>query len=392
MTTLHVQNLGKSFANSQRPAVHAVSFSLACGDILALVGPSGCGKTTTLRLIAGLERPSAGEISINDRLVASEKRFTPPEKRGVGMVFQDHALFPHLNVFDNVAFGLRGHPPSARREIVREILTLVGLDRLSARYPHALSGGERQRVALARALAPRPVLVLMDEPFSSLDADLRIDVREQVRGILKAMQTTVVFVTHDQEEALFMGDRLAVFQLGQVEQIGTPEEIFHASATRFVAEFMGDSDFLAGRIAPGGVETEVGKLCQDVTLPQATPVEVAIRADDVGFELDSAGNGVIAERFFRGAFNLYRLRLNSGQILHALTEHTQIWPVGARIRARIRAEHSLAVFPLENHCSSEGSSKLPPHVFDFATTAKPTVPGPMCAPITSVLSTMRISP
>ena len=344
MTTLEVRNLIKHFHGSQYSAVNDISFELSDNEILALVGPSGCGKTTTLRLIAGLERPDSGVIRLNQRIVASDSVFIPPEKRGVGMVFQDHALFPHLTVYDNVAFGLRGRSPAEVRTTVGEMLHMVGLLSYSRRYPHELSGGERQRVALARALAPRPVLVLMDEPFSSLDADLRAGVREHVRGILKSMRATVVFVTHDQEEALFMGDCLAVLQKGQLEQIGTPEEIFHESNTRFVAEFMGDSDFLRGRVVAGGIQTEIGLLRQTVDLPVSTPVEIALRGDDIDFEIDGSGNSLVVGRFFRGAFNQYRLRLNSGQILHAFTDHTKILPVGARVQARIIAEHSLTVF------------------------------------------------
>ena len=344
MTTLEVHNLVKRFHGTQQSAVKDISFELTAGEILALVGPSGCGKTTTLRIIAGLERSDSGIVRLNDRVVASETVFVPPEKRGVGMVFQDHALFPHLTVAENIAFGLRGQSPAEIKKTVGEMLHLVGLLPLSKRYPHALSGGERQRVALARALAPRPVLVLMDEPFSSLDADLRMEMREHVRRILKSMQATVVFVTHDQEEALYMGDRLAVLQNGHLEQIGTPQEIFHESNTRFVSEFMGDSDFLMGKVARGGIQTEIGLLSQSVDLPISTTVEIALRADDVDFQKDGSGNSVIVERFFRGAFNLYRLRLDSGQTLHASTDHTQILPVGTRVRAYISAEHPLTIF------------------------------------------------
>jgi iron(III) transport system ATP-binding protein len=348
MITLEVRNLVKQFRGATQSAVDDVSFEMEQGEILALVGPSGCGKTTTLRLIAGLERPDAGTICLNNRLVASESVFVPPERRGVGMVFQDYALFPHLTVYENVAFGLRGKKPAEIRSIVGEMLHMVGLLSFSKRYLHELSGGERQRVALARALAPRPVLVLMDEPFSSLDADLRADVREHVRGILKSMRATVIFVTHEQEEALYMGDRLAVLQKGRLEQIGSPEEIFHNSRTRFVSEFMGDSDFLPGVAVPGGVQTEIGLFRQPVDAPVSSPVEIALRADDVGFYRNGEGNSVIIDRFFRGAFNLYRLRLNSGTVLHAFSEHTKILPVGARVRTVISAEHPLSVFRVEN--------------------------------------------
>lgn len=344
MTTLEVWNIIKKFHGSEHSAVNDISFELHEDEILALVGPSGCGKTTALRLIAGLERLDSGLIRLNDRIVASESVFIPPEQRGVGMVFQDHALFPHMTVFENIAFGLRRKKASDVKTTVGEMLHLVGLLPLSKRYPHELSGGERQRVALARALAPRPVLLLMDEPFSSLDADLRIEMREHVRNILKSMRTTVIFVTHDQEEALFMGDRLAVLQKGQLEQIGTPEEIFHGSNTRFVAEFMGNSDFLKGRVVSGGIQTELGLLKQTVDLSKESPVEIVIRADDIDFEVDGSGNSLIVDRFFRGAFNLYRLRLDSGDILHAATDHTRILPVGTRVRIFIKAEHPLTVF------------------------------------------------
>ncbi|HEY3475345.1 MAG TPA: ABC transporter ATP-binding protein [Anaerolineales bacterium] len=344
MTTLKVHNLAKRFHGTQQSAVNDISFELSAGEILALVGPSGCGKTTTLRIVAGLERPDSGTVLLHDKVVASESVFVPPEKRGVGMVFQDHALFPHLTVSENIAFGLRGKAPEEIRKTVGEMLHLVGLLPLAKRYPHALSGGERQRVALARALAPRPVLVLMDEPFSSLDADLRMEMREHVRRILKSMRATVVFVTHDQDEALYMGDRLAVLNRGHLEQIGTPEEIFHESNTRFVSEFMGDSDFLRGKVAHEGIHTELGLLRQGVDLPVSTLVEIAIRADDVDFQMDGSGNSIIVERFFRGAFNLYRLRLDSGQIVHASTDHTRIYPVGARVRAYVSAEHPLTIF------------------------------------------------
>jgi iron(III) transport system ATP-binding protein len=188
----------------------------------------------------------------------------------------------------------------------------------------------------------------MDEPFSSLDADLRAEVREHVRAILKSMRATVVFVTHEQEEALYMGDRLAVLQMGRLEQIGAPEEIFHASRTRFVAEFMGDSDFLPGRVVQGGIQTEIGLLRQPIDVPPSSPVEVALRGDDVSFYTDGEANSVIQERFFRGAYNLYRLRLDSGTILHAFSDHTRILPNGARVRTVITAGHPLGVFSLRS--------------------------------------------
>lgn len=345
MNTLTVSRLSKRFSALSRPAVSDVTFELQPDEILALVGPSGCGKTTILRLIAGLERPDGGSIHLNGREVAGPSAFVRPEQRGVGMVFQDHALFPHLSVYANVAFGLRGRDRETVRRKVDEMLDLVGLAGLAQRYPHALSGGERQRVALARALAPGPALILLDEPFSSLDADLRLAMREQVREILKSMHATALFVTHDQEEAIYMGDRMAVVQAGRIEQIGAPEEVFHRSQTRFVAEFMGNSDFLSGWITSEGVQTEIGLLPQAVDWPSGSPVEVAVRADDVDFELSGEGSAQIAACHFRGAFNLYRLQLRSGEVVHALKPHTYQAAPGERIRAYVSAGHPLAIFP-----------------------------------------------
>ncbi|OGO33268.1 MAG: ABC transporter [Chloroflexi bacterium RBG_16_54_18] len=344
MTHLEVKNLSKSYNRQEMPAVSDVSFRLAGSEILALVGPSGCGKTTTLRLIAGLEVPDTGTITLGERVLVGRGEFIPAEKRGVGMVFQEHALFPHLTVYDNVAFGLHRLAKAQKRETVNDFLSLVGLEALAGRYPHALSGGERQRAALARALAPQPEVLLMDEPFSSLDADLRTQVREQVRGILKSIRATAIFVTHDQEEALFMGDRLAVFQGGSIEQIGKPEEVYHESKTRFVAEFMGSSDFVSGINRADGVHTPLGILPPAEGFQPDGKVEVAMRADDVDFTLHGTGNGCIEERFFRGAFYIYRLRLDSGEILHALKAHTVWLPVGQRVRVFISADHPLAVF------------------------------------------------
>lgn len=347
MKMLEVNELSKYFADGINPAVDRVSFDLNFGEILALVGPSGCGKTSTLRLIAGLDHPDCGWIQINGRLVQSDDVHIPVERRGVGMVFQDHALFPHLSVSDNVAFGLRGMKLVDLRERVEEMLALVGLETLVKRYPHELSGGERQRVALARALAPKPALLLMDEPFSSLDSDLRSEVREQVRVILKRIQASVVFVTHDQDEALFFGDRLAVMKSGRIEQIGVPEEIFHSSKTRFVAKFLGASDFLTGDAMPDLIRTEIGLLAPMALTHQSGPVEVAVRADDVDFDFSTGKNAVIVERFFRGAFNLYRLQLPSGRVVHSYKDHTEIFPVGSQVRAFIRAKHPLVIFPEE---------------------------------------------
>jgi len=344
MNSIAVRCRGLSKAYLDVNAINDINLDVHTGEILALLGPSGCGKTTTLRLIAGFERPDTGQIEIGERVVAAQGRFVPPERRGVGMVFQDHAIFPHLTIFQNVAYGLKRQKASQARENAMMMLKLVEMEQFEKRYPHELSGGERQRVALARALAPRPILLLMDEPFNSLDANLRVQMREQVRGILKTMQATAIFVTHDQEEALYIGDRMAVFQKGRLEQIGTPEEVFHIPATRFIAEFIGNTDFLAGEVTTEGILTELGLLPQTVPLPPGTPVEIALRPDDLSFEPQAQGRAMVLERMFHGAYNVYRLRLPSGRLLHTHQSHARLVKPGTRARVYISADHDLAIF------------------------------------------------
>jgi iron(III) transport system ATP-binding protein len=341
---LEIRNLSKQFEPDQAPAVHDVSLSLEKGEILAMVGPSGCGKTTTLRLIAGFEQPDAGSVILGEQIVAGNGHFIPPERRGIGMVFQDHALFPHLTVYENVAFGLSKRPKELIAENTQCMLELLGLERLGKRYPHEISGGERQRVALARALAPQPIVLLLDEPFSSLDADLRIQIRGEVREILKSLGASAIFVTHDQEEALFMGDRLAVFNQGHLEQVATPEEIFHSPNTRFVAEFMGQTDFITGEVNAEGIQTEIGLLEQQVSLPLGTRVEIGIRADDIALQAHPAGQSTVISRQFKGAMNIYSLRLPSGKTVHAYQPHTKIIRPGTAVHVLAAPGHPLACF------------------------------------------------
>lgn len=341
-TAVKLQGVSKLF--DVDVAVKALDLEVQQDQVLALVGPSGCGKTTTLRLIAGFERPDSGAIWLENRVVSDPYTFRPPEKRGVGMVFQDYALFPHLSVSENVAFGLEGRRGPQREQRVASMLKLIGLEARAERYPHELSGGEQQRIALARALIPEPILILLDEPFSNLDADLRLKMREEVRVILKGMHATAIFVTHDQEEALYMGDQLAVMNNGRIEQVGSPEDIFHRPSTRFVAEFMGNTDFLPARVVPEGLETEIGVLPQKVSAPLNADVEVALRADDVSFVPEKGGPALILARQFRGAMNLYRLKLPSGRLLHAYAPHTHILQAGTSVRVWADPGHPLACF------------------------------------------------
>jgi iron(III) transport system ATP-binding protein len=342
MPAIRCQRLGKCFTGS--PVVDCLSLTIQTGEIMALLGPSGCGKTTTLRLIAGFERPDEGEIYAGDRLIVGMDTFIPPEKRSIGVVFQEYALFPHLNVFDNVAFGLGKMTREARTAVVHEMLELVDLAGMDKRFPHQLSGGEQQRVALARALAPRPVVLLMDEPFSNLDAELRKKMREDVRAILKEIQATAIFVTHDQEEALFMGDRVAVMCGGHVCQVGTPEDIFHTPATHFVAEFMGNTDFLPGIVTAEGIQTEIGLIPQAVNLPLGSRIDVAMRADDLTLEPQPDSASRVVMRDFKGAMNVYRVELPSGKVLQAFQPHYFILEVGTPVRIWADPGHPLACF------------------------------------------------
>ncbi len=288
MAGIRLIEVTKSYPGSEEIAVDSLSLTVEPGEIVTLLGPSGCGKTTTLRLIAGFERPDSGTVTLGDRIVAGNGTWVPPQKRGVGMVFQDHALFPHLSVAGNVGFNLKR---SSRAADVTSALELVGLVGFAGRMPHELSGGQQQRVALARALAHDPVVVLLDEPFSSLDADLRVQMRGEVRRILKEANATAVFVSHDQRDALAISDSVVVMREGRVEQAGTPRDVYQHPHTRFVASFVGHSNILAGTIAPGGrgIETSLGVLPSRHThdLPPGTAVSVSVRPDS--FELDADG-------------------------------------------------------------------------------------------------------
>jgi iron(III) transport system ATP-binding protein len=241
---LRVEGLVKRYAGASHPAVNGISFDLEEGGLLALVGESGSGKTTLLRLLAGLEVPDAGTISLDGRIVSSADDVVLPEHRGIGFVFQHHALFPHLDIARNIAFGLSGTSKDEQAETVQSLLSLVGLSGYAHRYPHELSGGERQRVALARALAPKPRLLLLDEPFSSLDTGLRQSMRDETRAVLQARGATAVFVTHDTADALSVADTLAVLRAGSLQQLATPDRVYRAPATRDVAAFLGACSFI----------------------------------------------------------------------------------------------------------------------------------------------------
>ena len=342
-TILSLSNVEKRYGSVL--AAIDVTFDVRPGELLVLLGPSGCGKSTLLRLISGLEAPDHGRITSNGRVLSDTGLLVPPEQRHISLVFQDNALFPHMTVRDNVSFGLPNHDTGARKRVVADALNMVQLGDVGHRYPHELSGGQQQRVALARALAPQPKLVLLDEPFSDLDRTLRIGLREEVRAVLKANGTSTILVTHDQEEALAVGDRIAVQRAGRIEQIGAPEELFSAPRSRFVAEFVGETDFIRGKITADGIRTELGVLEQSNGAPVGTTVDIAIRADDVAITADPNGAGTVVSRVFTGTQNVYRVRLGSGQIVRSLQPHTLALTEGTSVQVRAEPGHNLACFP-----------------------------------------------
>ena len=329
--------LSKQFGDSR--AVEQVDLAVDNGEKMVLIGPSGCGKTTLLRLIAGFETPTAGTLAVGGDLVAGPEQSLPPEKRRVGMVFQDYALFPHMDVWHNVAYGVRDK--SERESRVGDVLELVGLSGMQRRLPHELSGGEQQRVALARALAPGPAVVLLDEPFSNLDASLRARVRAEVRQILSDAGTSAIFVTHDQEEALFFGDRIAVMHLGRIEQVDTTERIFHQPISPFVAKFMGIADFLPATVQGDVLITELGMVPRPLEASDGAKVEVMVRPDDISIHPEDGGQGRVVERVFQGAHNLYKVELPSGATIHSLRLHYQSYSEGETVSVRIDPGHGL---------------------------------------------------
>ena len=348
-TALECKDLVKTFNGVS--AVSGLNLSIAKGEILALLGPSGCGKTTALRLIAGFESPDQGVIVIGGQTVNENSHTTPPEKRRVGMVFQEGALFPHLSVEQNIAYGLP--KDTYREQRVTEVLDLVGLTAQKNRMPHELSGGQQQRVALGRALAPLPEILLLDEPFSNLDSNLREQVRRDVLAILKASQVTAIFVTHDQEEALFLGDVVAVMNDGQIEQTGSPEAIFHHPITKFVSQFIGMVDFLCAEEGDGELHTEVGtvpwpelesKIPQDSSTRSRDRIEVMVRPDCLECIPAEDGSGVVVDREFRGAFYLYKVELPSGSSVRCLLSHTSEYPIGSSVTVSLRDGHHLRPF------------------------------------------------
>lgn len=328
-----------------RTVVENLSLDLQVGEIGCLLGASGCGKTTVLRAIAGFERPAAGSIVLAGKEVSSAAKILPPEQRQIGMVFQDYALFPHLTVAGNIAFGLRGAGRAEQATRVADALKLVGLDHVEQRYPHELSGGQQQRVALARALAPRPQLLLMDEPFSNLDVELRERLGQEVRAILKAAGMTAILVTHDQREAFAVADKVGVMTDGHIRQWATPYDLYHQPLDRFVADFVGEGVLLPGIVAAGGkVEFELGivhgKMPENCCM--GCVADVLVRPDDVLHDDASSMKARVLAKAFRGAQFLYTLALPSGQKVLSLVPSHHNHALGEDIGIRLEIDHVIA--------------------------------------------------
>ncbi|MFI5222790.1 MAG: ABC transporter ATP-binding protein [Nitrospirales bacterium] len=324
-----------------RPAIRDISFSAREGEILCLLGPSGCGKTTILRAIAGFEPVRSGEIFLSGRRVSSSSEMIPTEERHVGMVFQEYALFPHLRVADNIAFGLHHLSRAERTRQVQEMLRLTGLEGLERRYPHELSGGQQQRVALSRALVQNPVVLLLDEPFSNLDPDMASRMRQELHALLRRMKTTTILVTHDHDEAFAMADRIAVLNHGVLEQMDSPELLYHVPSTPFVADFVGQADFIPGTVSQGMVHTELGEFPDTLDCKDGTAVVVMIRPDDIHLVPREGARSRILSRQFHGSENLYTVSLPSGQIVHSSESSTSVYQKGAAVELRVSATHTV---------------------------------------------------
>ncbi|MBV6474849.1 MAG: Spermidine/putrescine import ATP-binding protein PotA [Rhodocyclaceae bacterium] len=347
MPLLEIKHISHSYG--RQAVVRDLSCALDQGAIGCLLGPSGCGKTTVLRAIAGFEPVQSGEIRIGGATVSSPSAHVPPEQRRIGMVFQDYALFPHLSVADNVAFGLQKSVAAARRARVDELLATVGLAGAAAKYPHELSGGQQQRVALARALAPKPDLLLLDEPFSNLDVDLRERLSLEVRDILKQSGITAILVTHDQHEAFAVADEIGIMHEGCIQQWDTPYNLYHRPANRFVADFVGQGVFMRGEVLNAReVEIELGRLAGRIPTDCSAGcqacgkncrVDVLLRPDDIVHDDAAATQAEVVAKAFRGAEFLYTLQLPSGQRVLSLVPSHHNHAIGEKIGIRLDVDH-----------------------------------------------------
>jgi iron(III) transport system ATP-binding protein len=371
MAHLELEDIKQSYG--KHLVVNGVSFRVETGSIACLLGPSGCGKTTLLRCIAGFEPVAAGEIRLEGVTVSRPGYALSPEKRRIGMVFQDYALFPHLTITGNIAFGLHATPEPERMARVAQLLETVGLAGQGEKYPHELSGGQQQRVSLARALAPKPELILLDEPFSNLDVDLRERLSHEVREILKREGMTAILVTHDQNEAFAMADEIGVMDGGRIQQWDTPYKLYHQPANRFVADFVGQGVFLPGQVLSAHeVEVELGTLHSGLPLEcsqgclscgKECGVDVLLRPDDIIHDDTSAMQAEVVHKAFRGADILYTLQLTSGVKVLSLVPSHHNHAIGEKIGIRLDVDHVVAFKSVTRQYVSGSGPKIVPVTF-----------------------------
>ncbi|VAX35650.1 Cell division transporter, ATP-binding protein FtsE (TC 3.A.5.1.1) [hydrothermal vent metagenome] len=321
------------------------SLNIEQGELLAILGPSGSGKTTLLRLIAGLAYPNEGVITVDQKIVFDRHTLISPENRQVGMMFQDHALFPHLSVRKNILFGIHKWPKDKQKKRLEELMSLLELEGYLGRYPHELSGGQQQRVALARTLAQNPKVVLLDEPLSNIDADLRMSLAQELRDVLKKTKTTSVWVTHDQTEALDLSDRILVINEGRVEQLDKPWNIYNEPKTRFVADFVGTAVFINGELKDNHIITEIGSIQCPPCLKNSKHLDLMLRPDDIRVTLDETGMGTICKHQFWGSVQLYSVKLPSGQQLLTTQPSHTTWPIGKKVSIVLEPKTVIA-FPV----------------------------------------------
>ncbi|MBB5174226.1 ABC transporter ATP-binding protein [Texcoconibacillus texcoconensis] len=328
MSFIEIDRMTKFFTGSLKPAVDSMQLNIEKGEIITLLGPSGCGKTTTLRMIAGFEQPSSGRISIGDQEVVTDDYSVPPEKRGIGMVFQDYALFPHMSILKNVMFGLNKWSTRAKKKRAQEVLELVGLAEYADRYPTQLSGGQQQRIALARALAPEPHVVLMDEPFSNLDAGLREKMRFEIMGILKKANVTAIMVTHDQKDAFAVSDRVVVMNEGVIQQIAEPREMYRCPKNCFVAQFVGKTNLLSGVMDDDlqHINTQIGRVClpeqwKEDLESESSSVKLSIRPEGCRLAEEGEYRGTVEHVTYSGEFQELSVRLQAD---HAVSNEPMV--------------------------------------------------------------------